>query len=308
MARRRKGRPINGWLNLDKPAGCTSTQVVARVKGLLGAAKAGHAGTLDPIATGILPIALGEATKTVRYLMEGLKVYRFSVRWGEARATDDCEGAVTETSPVRPDRPAIEAVLADFVGEIQQVPPKYSAIKIDGRRAYDLARAEEPVELVARKVWIERLEPVAWPDRDHTDFVVACGKGAYMRALARDMALALGTFGHLAALRRTAVGPFHEDQAITLDNLDTLVHSAGCQVPLLAVETALDDMPALSLTGPEATRLRNGQTVSLLRRSQLGRIADLCDGMVLCAMTDGRAVAITRYEAGEIRPLRVLNL
>ncbi len=308
MARRRKGRPIHGWVNLDKSAGCTSTQVVARVKRLLGAAKAGHAGTLDPIATGVLPIALGEATKTVRYVMEGLKVYRFTVRWGEARATDDCEGEVTATSPARPDMAAIEAVLPEFVGEIQQVPPKYSAVKIDGRRAYDLARAKEPVELAPRKVWIERLQPVASPDRDHTDFEVTCGKGAYMRALARDMALALGTFGHLAALRRSEVGPFHEDQAITLDNLDALVHSAECQLPLLPVETALDDMPALSLTGPEAARLRSGQAVSLLRRSQLGRIADLCDGMVLCAMTDGRAVAITRYEAGEIRPLRVLNL
>lgn len=308
MGRKRRGRPINGWLNLDKAAGMTSTQVVAQVKRLLGAAKAGHAGTLDPMATGVLPIALGEATKTVQYVMEGLKCYRFTVRWGEARSTDDCDGEVTDSSPVRPDRPAINAALPGFVGAIQQVPPKFSAVKVNGRRAYQLARAEEPVELSARKVWIERLEAVAWPDPDHTSFVVECGKGAYMRALARDLARALGTVGHLAALRRTAVGPFHEDRAITLENLDALVHSGQRQVPLLPVEAALDDMPALTLTGPEATRLRSGQAVSLLRRSQLGRIANLCDGMVLCAMTDGRAVAITRYEAGEIRPLRVLNL
>ncbi|MFQ5953547.1 MAG: tRNA pseudouridine(55) synthase TruB [Kiloniellales bacterium] len=308
MRRRRKGKPIHGWLNIDKSPGITSTQVVARVKQLLDAAKVGHAGTLDPMATGVLPIALGEATKTVQYVMEGLKSYRFTVRWGEARTTDDRDGEVAATDPARPDRKQIDAVLPGFVGEIQQVPPRFSAVKVDGRRAYDLARADQAVELAPRKVWIERLHSVEWPDRDHTVFEVECGKGAYMRALARDLALALGTVGHLAALRRTAVGPFHAAQAITLDKLDALVHSAGRQVPLLPVETGLEDLPPFPLTGLEASRLRSGQPVSLLRRSQLGRIADLCDGMVLCAMSDGKVVAITRYQAGEIRPLRVLNL
>lgn len=308
MRRRRKGKPIHGWLNIDKSPGMTSTQAVARVKRLMDAAKVGHAGTLDPMATGVLPIALGEATKTVQYAMEGHKSYRFTVRWGEARTTDDGDGEVTATDPARPDRKRIEAVLPGFVGEISQVPPRFSAIKIDGRRAYDLARANEPVELAPRKVWIERLEPVEWPDRDHTVFEVECGKGAYMRALARDLAVALGTVGHLAALRRTAVGPFHAAQAITLDKLDALVHSAGCRVPLLPVETALVDVPAFPLSGPEASRLRSGQPVSLLRRSQLERIVDLCDGMVVCAMTEGKPVAIARYQAGEIHPLRVLNL
>jgi tRNA pseudouridine55 synthase len=308
MARRRQGTAIHGWLVIDKPAGMTSTRVVAEVKRLLNAAKAGHAGTLDPMATGVLPIALGEATKTVQFAMDGLKSYRFTVRWGEARSTDDCDGEVTESSRVRPDRAAIEAVLPRFTGEIQQVPPRYSAVKIDGRRAYELARADEAVELKARRIWIERLQPVAQPDRDHTVFEVDCGKGAYMRALARDMAVALGTVGHLAALRRTAVGSFDEADAIRLDNLEALVHSAGRQVPLLPVETALDDIPALSLTGIEANRLRSGQPVSLLRRSDLARTAGLCDGMAVCATSGGKAVAITRYEAGQIRPVRVLNL
>jgi tRNA pseudouridine55 synthase len=299
---------IHGWLAVDKPAGLTSTRVVGAVKRLLGAAKAGHAGTLDPMATGVLPIALGEATKTVQYVMDGLKSYRFTVRWGEARTTDDCDGDVVASSPVRPEAAAIDAVLPRFIGEIEQVPPRFSAVKIDGRRAYELARAEAPVELQPRRVWIERLEPVEWPDRDHTVFEVDCGKGAYMRALARDLAVTLGTFGHLAALRRTAVGPFHEASAITLDKLEALVHSAGHHVPLLPVEAALDDIPALVLTGIEANRLRSGQPVSLLRRSDLARTAGLCDGMAVCATSGGKAVAITRYQAGQIRPVRVLNL
>ncbi len=308
MGRRRRGRPVHGWLIIDKPSGMTSTQVVSAVKRLLDAAKAGHAGTLDPIATGVLPVALGEATKTVQYAMESVKSYRFTVKWGEARSTDDSEGTVTETSTALPSREAIDSALPQFIGEIQQVPPKFSAIKVGGQRAYDLARAEQPVELEPRQVWIDRFELIDMPGEDQAVFDVDCGKGTYMRALARDLALALGTVGHLSALRRTLVGPFGEADAITLDKLESLVHSATAQVHLLPVETALDDIPALALIGTEASRLRSGQPVSLLRRSDRGRIAGFYDGMIVCAMADDTAVAITRYEAGEIRPVRVLNL
>ncbi len=310
--RTRKGRPIHGWLIVDKPAGMTSTRVVGRVRRALGAAKAGHGGTLDPLATGVLPIALGEATKTVAYVMDGAKTYRFTVRWGEARDTDDAEGAVVAVSSLRPDAAAIRAVLPRFVGEIDQVPPAYSALKVGGARAYDLARADRPATLAARRVRIDRLVLLAQPDADHAVFEVDCGKGTYMRALARDLARALGTVGHIAALRRTRVGPFTEAQAISLETLETLGHIPAAPGDLsghlLAVETALDDIPALALTDAEANRLRSGQPVGLIRRSDRERIGQLASGSLVCAMSGGKPVALARFEAGTLAPVRILNL
>ncbi|MEE8333476.1 MAG: tRNA pseudouridine(55) synthase TruB [Alphaproteobacteria bacterium] len=310
MGRRRRGQPIHGWLIIDKPPGMTSSRVVGRVRGILDAAKAGHGGTLDPLATGVLPIALGEATKTVSWVMDGTKRYRFTVRWGEARATDDTEGEVTAVSDARPDEAAIRATLDQFIGDIEQTPPAYSAIKVAGKRAYDLARAGEEVVLAARHVRVDTLTLVAIPDADHAEFEVACGKGTYMRSLARDIALALGTVGHVSALRRTAVGPFDEKAAISLESLESLVHSAPPSDYLLAVETALDDIPALALNPAQADHLRHGRPVRVQgpEGHAFVDIGDADDGDVVCAMADGQAVALARYQDGEIRPVRVLNL
>ncbi len=308
MARKRKGQPIHGWINLDKPPGMTSATAVSAVKRRMNAAKAGHAGTLDPLATGVLPIALGEATKTVSYIVDGAKRYRFTVRWGIATDTDDSEGAVTGECPDRPGRAGIEAALDGFTGEIEQVPPAYSAIRVAGRRAYDLARGGAPPNLAPRRVVIEEIRLTECSDADHATFEVVCGKGTYMRALARDLAGALGTQGHLVALRRTAVGPFTEKDAISLDELGENMQSAPALRHLLPVETALDDIPALAVTEIEAGRLRNGQAVSLLRKADLDRIAGFGDGDTVLATAGGRPVALTRYAAGEIRPVRVLKL
>jgi len=308
MARRRKGQPINGWVILDKPLGMTSTQAVGAVRRLFDANKAGHGGTLDPLATGLLPIALGEATKTVSYVMDGRKVYRFTARWGEARSTDDAEGPVTAQSDRRPTTAEIEAVLPRFQGEISQVPPAFSAIKVEGERAYDLARAGETVDLAARPIWIERLSLVAQPDEDHAEFEVVSGKGAYMRSLARDLGLALGTFAHVSALRRIAVGPFTESQAISLESLKALGHIPPASGHLLPVETALDDIPALPLTDAEALRLRSGQSIGLLRASDRERLGAIRSGDLVCAMAGGKPVALARLEAGDLRPVRVLHL
>ena len=310
MGGRKSGRAIHGWIILDKPAGMTSARAVARVRALVNAAKAGHGGTLDPLATGVLPIALGEATKTVSYVMDGLKTYRFTVRWGEARDTDDAEGAVTATSDVRPDGDAIRAALGDFTGPIEQVPPDFSAIKVGGRRAFRLARAKEAVHLEARIVQVDSIELVDLPDADHAVIEVRCGKGTYMRSLARDLAHRLGTVGHVSALRRTAVGPFDQSAAISLDYLAALGHSAPLSKCLLAVETALDDIPALALNATQADHLRHGRPVRLRVPGMrpLAAIESLDDGDMLCAMADGRPVALARYEDGEIRPVRVLNL
>ena len=322
MGSRRKGNPVHGWLVIDKPVGMTSTQVVGRARRLLNAAKAGHGGTLDPNATGVLPIAFGEATKTVAYAMDGRKTYRFTVRWGEARDTDDVEGAVTETSPVRPDRAAIEAVLPDFTGTIEQVPPRYSAIKVDGARSYDLARAGESVALAPRPVRIDSLRLVAMPDADHAVFEADCGKGAYIRSLARDMAVALGSVGHLEAIRRLSVGPFSLEHAITLEHLTALAEKTAAESALLPVETPLDDIPAVALTEAEAQRMRCGHCVALLRRSDRDRLDRLGndaassqtssgDAVVLAVLrtADGdRPVALARLDGAELHPVRVLNL
>ena len=283
---------------IDKPAGKTSAGVVAEVKHLTQAAKAGHGGTLDPLATGILPVALGEATKTVPYLMDRAKSYRFTVRWGETRTTDDEEGEVTEISTVRPSAPEIDAVLPDFLGEIEQMPPIFSAIKVGGKRAYDLARKGESVELAPRLVQVTRFVMKSCPDSESAEFEVDCGKGTYVRALARDLAAALGTCGYVARMRRTQVGPFYDTAAISLDNLGELSHSAALFEAILPVETVLDDIPALALTGPQADRLSSGQMV---------RVLNVADG-VYCARSAERLVALTEAKDGEVRPLRVFNL
>ena len=308
MARKRKGNPVHGWLALDKPLGLSSAQAVAKVRWLLQAAQVGHGGTLDPLASGVLPIALGEATKTVSYVMDGAKTYRWTVRWGQSTATDDREGEVVATSDARPDKAAILAALPAFIGEIEQIPPAYSAIKVDGERAYDLARAGEEVELKSRLVHIERFTLLDMPDSDHAEFEVVAGKGTYIRSLARDLARALGTLGHIAALRRTACGPFTEANAISLESLAELGQGPAPWSFLLPVETALDDIPALALTESEACRLQNGGPVSVLRVASRNPQAKFAPGTMCRAMAGKRLVALARIEGGEIRPVRVLNL
>jgi len=308
MARKRKGDSVNGWLVIDKPSGPTSTQVVGKVRRLFNAAKAGHGGTLDPLATGILPIALGEATKTIPFIMDGRKRYRFTIRWGESRATDDAEGAVTATSDRRPTEAEIRARLPQFIGEIEQVPPAYSAVHVDGERAYDLARAGETVELPSRRVSIHGFALISLDDDDHASFEVESGKGAYMRSLGRDLAVSLGTCGHISALRRLAVGPFDENHAISLESLATLGHSPAAFGHLRPVETALDDIPALALTDIEANSLRSGKSVGFIRRQDAGRVSHISSGTLVCATAGGKPVALARFEAGDLRPVRVFNL
>ncbi len=298
MARRRRGRQVHGWLILDKPAGVTSTAAVAEVRRLFDAAKAGHAGTLDPLATGILPIALGEATKVVAMVMDQPKRYRFTVRWGEQRDSDDAEGSVLARRETRPSAAEIAAVLPDFVGDVAQVPPAFSAIKVAGERAYDLARDGRPPELAPRQVRIDELELLDVPDRDHASFALRCGKGAYVRSLARDLGQRLGCLGHVASLRRTAVGPFTETDAIPLDKARELRHKEALDPVLLPVQIALVDIPALAVTGPEAHRLKCGQAI---------RVPNNVEGTVY-AMAEGRPVALARAEDGEVRPVRVFNL
>ena len=312
MARKRKGRPVHGWLVVDKPLGVTSTQIVGRVRRALDAQKIGHGGTLDPLATGVLPLALGEATKTVSYAMDGRKTYRFQVRWGQATSTDDREGEVTETSDKRPTRAEIEAALPAFLGPIEQIPPRFSAIKLQGQRAYDLARDKQDFELAPRIVEIDRFELCDLDedadDQDHAWFEVDCGKGTYVRSLGRDLARKLGTFGHVSSLRRLSVGPFREEDAISLESLEALGHSPAALELLLPVETALDDIPALALSETEAARLRSGQSVSMLGRSRSDQVRMLNSGSIVFTKTGGTPVALARYEAGDIHPVRVLNL
>ena len=305
MARRRKGVPVHGWVVLDKPLGMSSAQAVAAVRRVFNAEKAGHGGTLDPLATGVLPVALGEATKTVSYVMDGAKTYRFALRWCEATETDDSEGRVVATGDVRPDASAIRAVLPQFTGTIRQTPPAYSALKIEGERAYDLARAGAPVTLAAREVRIDRLTLIACPDPDHAEFEAEVGKGTYIRALGRDLAVALGTVAHVSALRRLAVGRFRAERAISLENLALLGQSAAASEHLLPIETALDDIPALALTAAEAAFLKHGRPVSSV--SDRMRSGGLQEGTTVCATEGGRLVALAKIESGELRPVRVMS-
>jgi tRNA pseudouridine55 synthase len=308
MGRRRKGLAISGWFNLDKPAGMTSAACVNAVRRATGAAKLGHAGTLDPPATGILPIALGEATKTMPYVTDATKRYTFTVNWGARTETDDAEGEVVETSDARPEEADIVAALPGFTGMIEQVPPAYSAIKVDGQRAYAKARAGEDVELAAREIEIHAFELLEILDRDRARFAVTSGKGAYMRALARDLAAALGTCGHLSGLRRTAVGPFREEAAISLEMLEQLGHSGAASPHLLPVETALDGIPALAISDREAEKLRNGQAVPVLKPQDRERIATAGDDGIVLALEAATPVALARVDGIQIRPVRVLNL
>ncbi len=305
--RRRRGRPLDGWLIIDKPAGMTSTDVVNRVRRSFDAQKAGHGGTLDPLATGVLPIAFGAATKTVPYVMDGTKLYHFTLRLGEARDTDDADGAVTATSAERPGNDAIEQALAAFRGTIMQVPPAYSAIKVAGERAYDMAREGRAPVLEPRPARIDRFDLIDRPDADTAIFAVQSGKGVYMRSLARDLAAACGTVGHVGALRRLRVGPFTESASISLDKCmradDTPPASPDL---LLPVATALADIPALALTEAEAFFLSRGQAISLV--DLMGRIPGTADpdGGLARAMAGTRVIGLCRLSDGMLRPERLL--
>ncbi|WP_019960366.1 tRNA pseudouridine(55) synthase TruB [Woodsholea maritima] len=317
MGRRKtRGIPVHGWVVFDKPLEMTSTQAVAKIRYLFNAQKAGHAGTLDPLASGILPIALGEATKTVPFAQDGTKTYRFTVRWGRSTTTLDGEGASTGESDVRPSQGEIEAVIPRFIGEIDQVPPAFSAIWVNGERAYDLARAGHEVELKARKIQVDDLRLMDCPNADLAVFEMVCGKGSYVRSMARDLAMALGAEGHVAALRRTQVGPFTLDGAVTLDALADLGHKDQLYEALKPVETALDDIPALALTQDEVAHVRQGRAIVLparradelraLRRPRM--IGDKDFSRAAVAFFEGRAVAIGLARAGQFAPVRVFQI
>ncbi|MCW5714528.1 MAG: tRNA pseudouridine(55) synthase TruB [Bauldia sp.] len=302
--RRNKGREVSGWVVLDKPVGFTSTQAVSIVRRLFDAQKAGHAGTLDPLASGCLPIALGEATKAVPQVFDSTKVYRFAVSWGVETDTDDTEGRPVATSENRPDREAILAALPRYVGEIQQVPPAYSAIKIDGERAYDIARDGETPELVARTVMVYRLDLVDMPDRDTAVFETECGKGTYVRAIARDLGRDLGVRGHVKELRRLVVGPFDETRLVPLDTIRAAAEAGGaaaCDPFLTPIEAALGALIEIALTPNDAGRVKQGQAV-LLRgaRAPVSGAAYATGG--------GQLLAVGEVEAGSFHPKRVFHL
>ncbi|MFN4297294.1 MAG: tRNA pseudouridine(55) synthase TruB [Brevundimonas sp.] len=309
MARKKRGDPVHGWVNLDKPVELGSTEAVSRIRRLFNAQKAGHAGTLDPLASGVLPIALGEATKTVPFLMDAEKVYRFTVRWGVSTASVDREGEVTARSDVRPSVEAVKAALPAFSGEIQQVPPIFSAIRVDGQRAYDLAREGVEVELKARPVTIHEIAVSDAPDADHVEITARTGKGVYVRSLARDLAVMLGAEGHVSALRRERVGPFAAENAVTLEMLEDLAYRGAALEGLLPVPTALDDIPDLAVTGSDAFSLRQGRPIVLLPR-QVETLKDrLKSGSrTVSAFEDGTLVALCQMRAGRLEPDRVFNL
>lgn len=298
MARTRKGRDISGWLVVDKPAGVTSTAVVNKVRWAFEAKKAGHAGTLDPAATGVLAVALGEATKTVPYITDALKCYRFRVRLGAATTTDDAEGQVTETSARRPSEAEIAAALPAFRGEILQVPPQFSAVKVEGERAYDLAREGEALDLAPRPLWVESLEILGRPDADHVDLEMVCGKGGYVRAIARDLGRALGCLGHVAWLRREWSGPFAATEGLSLEEIDRLARTPELDRHLRPLEEGLADLPELKATAEGAARLRHGNPGLVIA-------ADVEFGEEAWASYQGRAVAVGTYQAGELHPSRV---
>ncbi len=307
MGRKRRGEAISGWIAIDKPGGLTAAKVVAKVKWALNAAKAGHGGTLDPLATGILPICLGEATKTVNFAMNGRKTYEFEVKWGEKTDTDDSEGTVTASSYTRPAIGAITAALPAFIGQIEQVPPDYSAVKVNGQRAYDLARTSQPLALSAKIVTVHEFEFLEAIDSDRARFRVNCGKGTYVRALVRDLATALGTLGHITVLRRTRCGPFSENHAISLEKLEALGHKAAASEYLLPVKTVLDDIPALALTEEEARRMTLGQTVALWPVVKRSTVSGLEQGAAVQALCGERLIAVAEVGNGIVRPVRVLN-
>lgn len=309
MGRRKKGEIVNGWVCLDKPFGMGSTEAVSKVRRLFDAQKAGHAGTLDPLASGILPVALGEATKTVPFMMEAQKVYRFTLNWGISTDSLDREGEITGRSDVRPDVEAVRAALPAFVGEIDQVPPQFSAIKVDGQRAYDLAREGTDFELASRRVMIHEATVSDAPDADHVELTIRTGKGVYVRSLARDLASVLGAEGHVSALRRERVGPFSTENAVTLDFLTDLVHRDAASEGLLPVATALDDIPELAVTDQDAFSLRQGRPIVLLPRQVETLKGRLRDGSRTVSAFQGQTlVALGQLRAGRLEPDRVFNL
>ena len=303
---KKRGKPVHGWVVFDKPLGMSSTQGVGKIRWLFDAEKAGHGGTLDPLATGLLPIALGEATKTVQWAMDGRKKYEFRIKWGAETATDDLEGEVTATSALRPNQNSTESILKEFLGEITQIPPIYSALKIDGERAYDLARAGETPEMKPRQVLIEELQLLDGSNPEHADFEVVCGKGTYIRALARDMGRKLGCHGHLTLLRRTQVGPFTEKDMISLESLEELSHKPdrdeALQGALHSIVTVLDGIPALAVMDGQAAQLRQGQSV-LLR----GANAPInCEAILVTH--EGRPLGICEIAQGSLKTKRLFNL
>jgi tRNA pseudouridine55 synthase len=298
MGRKRKGRDISGWLVVDKPAGMTSTAVVNKVRWAMDAKKAGHAGTLDPEATGVLAVALGEATKTVPYITDALKAYTFTVRLGQATNTDDAEGEVIAQSDARPSDDDIKQALAPFLGDIMQVPPKFSAVKIDGQRAYKLARDGEEVELSARPLWVEELILVDRPDEDHVVLEMTCGKGGYVRSIARDLGETLGCHGHVKELRRIWSGPFEAEDGLSIEQIDEMAKTEALDDYLHPLEIGLSDLPELKCTPEGATRLRNGNPGMVLA-------SDVEYGDEAWASLDGKAVAVGIYKSGELHPSRV---
>ena len=300
MGRARKGRDISGWLVVDKPAGLTSTAVVNKVRWAFGAKKAGHAGTLDPDATGVLAVALGEATKTVPYITDALKAYTFTVRLGQSTNTDDAEGEIIATSDTRPEDDEIKAALGQFVGDIMQVPPKFSAVKVDGQRAYKLARDGEDVELAARPLWVDELVMVDRLDADHVTLEMTCGKGGYVRAIARDLGASLGCHGHVRELRRIWSGPFDVSDGITLARVEELAQQPELDTYLRPLEEGLQDLPQVPATPEGAVRMRNGNPGMVLA-------SDVEYGDECWASLDGKAVAVGSYKAGELHPSRVFN-
>lgn len=309
MGRKKKGDIVDGWVCLDKPFEMGSTEAVSRIRRLFNAQKAGHAGTLDPLASGILPIALGEATKTVPMMMEAQKVYRFTINWGVSTDSVDREGEIVGRSDVRPTVDQVKAALPAFVGEIDQTPPRFSAIKVDGARAYDLARDGVEFELQARRVTIHSAEVTDAPDADHVELTIRTGKGVYVRSLARDLAAVLGAEGHVSALRRERVGPFSTQNVVTLDSLEEMVHRGAASEGLLAVATALDDIPELAVTEQDAFSLRQGRPIVLLPRQVETLKARLSDGSrTVSAFQDQTLVALCQLRAGRLEPDRVFNL
>ena len=297
---RRKGRDVHGWLVVDKPAGITSNAVVNKVRWAFGAKKAGHAGTLDPEATGVLAIALGEATKTVPFITDSLKAYRFTVKLGEATNTDDAEGEVIATAAARPTDAEIAAALPAFTGEIMQVPPKFSAVKIDGERAYKLARDDEDFEIAARPLYVDELILIERPDADHAVLEMVCGKGGYVRAIARDLGAALGCHGHVAELRRIWSGPFDAEDGVTMDRIEELAQTTALDTYLRPLEEGLADLPELKATQEGATRLRHGNPGLVIA-------ANVEYGDEAWASYQGKAVAVGLYKSGELHPNRVFN-
>ncbi len=300
MGRRSKGRDISGWLIVDKPAGPTSTAVVNKVRWALNAKKAGHAGTLDPEATGVLAIALGEATKTIPYITDALKAYRFTVRLGQATNTDDAEGEVIDTSEARPSDEEIKEALGQFVGDIMQVPPQFSAVKIDGQRAYKRARDGENMEIAARPLWVEELVLLDRPDPDHVTLEMTCGKGGYVRSIARDLGAALGCFGHVRELRRIWSGPFDAEDGLSMDQIEEMAQDPALDSHLRPVEEGLFDLPQVRATAEGAAKLRNGNAGMVFAQ-------DVEYGDECWASLDGKAVAVGRFKAGELHPSRVFN-